>query len=47
MSNLASRSVWNLHEFLYSRPPPHDCIITPRFPEVQSILAEELEGFEN
>ena len=30
-----------------SRPPPHDCIITPRFPEAQSILAEELERFED
>ena len=30
----------------YSRPLPHDCIITPRFPEVLSILAEELNSFE-
>ena len=28
-----------------SRPVPSDCVITPRFPEVESILAEEREGF--
>jgi hypothetical protein len=32
--------------FVCSRPLPHDCIITPRFPEVVSILAEERESFE-
>ncbi|KAH9994231.1 cytochrome P450 [Russula vinacea] len=30
-----------------SRPSPYDCIITSRFPEVQSILVEEHEGFED
>jgi hypothetical protein len=30
-----------------SHPPPYDCIITPRFPEVLSILAEERESFED
>jgi hypothetical protein len=30
-----------------SRPLRHDCIITPRFPEVESILAEESESFED
>jgi hypothetical protein len=29
-----------------SRPVPYDCMITPRFPEVLSILAEERERFE-
>ena len=32
--------------FMCSRPPPHDCIFTPRFPEVVTILAEERESFE-
>ncbi|KAH9994275.1 cytochrome P450 [Russula vinacea] len=32
---------------IISRPPPHVCIITPRFPEVQSILADERERFED
>jgi cytochrome P450 len=32
---------------IVSRPPPHDCIITPRFPQAQSILAEEREKFED
>jgi len=30
-----------------SRPAHFDCTITPRFPEVESILAEERESFEN
>jgi cytochrome P450 len=30
-----------------NRPPPFDCMISPRFPEVQSILAEERESFED
>ncbi|KAI0248231.1 cytochrome P450 [Lactifluus subvellereus] len=29
------------------RPAPYDCVVTPRFPEVASILAEERERFEN
>jgi hypothetical protein len=29
-----------------SRPPAYDCVITPRFPEVVSILIEERESFE-
>ena len=28
-----------------SHPVPYDCIITPRFPEVEFILAEERERF--
>jgi hypothetical protein len=37
-----------LGQFLVcSRPPPYDCIITPRFPEVLSILAGERESFED
>ena len=32
---------------LYSRSPPFDCIISPRFPEAQSILVEERESFED
>lgn len=31
--------------FAYSRPAPYECVITPRFPEVESILAEERERF--
>jgi hypothetical protein len=31
--------------FACSRPLPYDCIIKPRFPEVESILAEERERF--
>ena len=30
-----------------SQPPPHDCMITPRFPEVVTILAEERGSFED
>ena len=30
-----------------SRPSPYECRITSRFPEVQSILVEEHEGFED
>jgi hypothetical protein len=30
-----------------SRPPPHDCIITARFPEVLTILDEEHKSFED
>ena len=30
-----------------SRPPPYDCVITPRFPEVAPILVEERERFED
>ncbi len=26
-----------------SRPVPYDCVVKPRFPEVESILAEERE----
>jgi hypothetical protein len=33
--------------FLCSRPQPFDCIITPRFPGVQSILVEARESFED
>ena len=29
----------------YSRPAPYECVITPRFSEVESILAEERERF--
>ena len=28
-----------------SRPVPYDCVVKPRFPEVESILAEERERF--
>ena len=28
-----------------SRPVPYDCIVKPRFAEVESILAEERERF--
>jgi hypothetical protein len=28
-----------------SRPVPYDCVVNPRFPEVESILAEERERF--
>ena len=30
-----------------SRPPPFDCAIAHRFPEVQPILADERERFED
>jgi hypothetical protein len=33
-------------DMLYSRPVPHDCRITPRFPEVGTILAAEAESFD-
>jgi hypothetical protein len=29
----------------YSRPVPYDCVVKPRFPDVESILAEERERF--
>jgi len=32
---------------LVVRPVPYDCVVTPRFPGVASILAEERERFEN
>lgn len=32
--------------FARSRPLPYDCIVKLRFPEVESILAEERERFE-
>ncbi|KAI0248229.1 cytochrome P450 [Lactifluus subvellereus] len=32
---------------LVIRPAPYDCVVTPRFPEAASILAEEREHFEN
>ena len=40
---LANRSVLGPESWvvLRSHPLPHDCIITPRFPDVASILAEE------
>lgn len=48
VSTLASESVWKSERIAaFSRPPPHDCIVTPRFPEVVSILAEECESFGN
>ena len=48
MSALARRSVLDLNGFfIYSRPLPYNCIVTPRFPEVQSILVEERESFED
>ena len=28
-----------------SRPTPYDCVVKPRFPEVESILAKERERF--
>jgi hypothetical protein len=28
-----------------SRPVPYDCVVKPRFAEVESILAEERERF--
>jgi hypothetical protein len=31
--------------FACSRPLPYDCVVKPRFPEVESILAEERERF--
>ena len=33
--------------FVSSRPPPFDCLFSPRFPEVKSILGEERERFED
>ena len=50
MSTPVNGSAWKLNygQFLVcSRPPPYDCIITPRFPEVLSILAGERESFED
>lgn len=48
MSILLSRSVCSADKVSsVSRPPPHDCIINPRFPEVLSILAGERENFED
>ena len=39
---------WDVTELLECRhPAPHDCIITPRFPEALSILAEQSESFED
>ena len=29
----------------YSRPAPYECVITPRYPEVEVILAQERENF--
>ena len=35
-----------LVDFLeYSRSAPYECVIKPRFPEVESILAQEREHF--
>jgi len=39
---------WVVAEFLVcSHPAPYDCIISPRFPEVLSILADEEGNFED
>ena len=39
---------WDIAEFIgCSRPAPYDCIISPRFPEVLSILADESGSFED
>ncbi len=40
--------IWDVTEFLgCSHPAPYDCIISPRFPEAVSVLAEESGTFEN
>jgi hypothetical protein len=40
---------WRLRDWLiswdYSRPVSYDCVLKSRFPEVESILAEERERF--
>jgi hypothetical protein len=48
LSGLPLDQFWDVAErFVYSHPAPYDCIISPRFPEVVSILTEEQEIFEN
>ena len=45
---MRANSVWRVADILeYSHPVPHDFRITPRFPEVGTILAAEAESFED